>query len=58
MYTLELTNSKTKEVTTHTQQWVSGKQLITALKLNNAVYEDDERIYHGSCQFCCRFIWH
>ncbi|MET1177567.1 hypothetical protein ABG775_06275 [Peribacillus simplex] len=42
MYTLELTNSKTKEVTTLTQPWVSGKQLITALKLNNAVYENDE----------------
>jgi hypothetical protein len=42
MYTLDLTNSKTKEVTTLTQPWVSGKQLITALKLNNAAYEDDE----------------
>ncbi|MBK5497412.1 phage tail assembly chaperone G [Peribacillus sp. TH14] len=42
MYTLELTNPKTKEVTTHTQVWVSGKQLLTALKLNNSVYEDDE----------------
>lgn len=42
MYTLDLTNSKTKEVTTLTQPWVSGKQLLTALKLNNAAYEDDE----------------
>ncbi|PJN91405.1 phage tail assembly chaperone G [Bacillus sp. mrc49] len=42
MYQLDLTNSKTKEVKTLTQTWVSGKQLITALKLNNAVYEDDE----------------
>ncbi|AMW98454.1 phage tail assembly chaperone G [Rummeliibacillus stabekisii] len=41
MYTLELTNPKTKEVTTHTKDWVSAKNLITALKLNNEVYQDE-----------------
>ncbi|WP_150284162.1 phage tail assembly chaperone G [Rummeliibacillus sp. TYF-LIM-RU47] len=41
MYTLELTNPKTKEVTTHTKDWVSAKNLITALKLQNEVHESE-----------------
>lgn len=41
MYTLELTNPKTKEVTTHTKDWVSAKNLITALKMQNEVHESE-----------------
>lgn len=41
MYTLDLTNSKTKEVTTKTATWVSGRTMLTALKLNNTVFEDE-----------------
>ncbi|MGE6379773.1 phage tail assembly chaperone G [Peribacillus muralis] len=41
MYTLDLTDSKTKEVTTLTQTSVNGKHLITALKIHTAVYEDE-----------------